>query len=261
MPSPLLLRYVRPGIGRAVSDVLRLLAAIRAAAGDQDYVLGAYDYRYNVGATGGLVDTWADVRAQGGGPTLAAAGTARPTLSATGLQFNGTTNFLRNATQGRLAELTDNAAVVLVGVKPSVAAVAKVAAVLSQGTTRFLNLEFSSTSQSSVYAGGAAPLATVAAPPAGLRIWHGARGRSAGNLYVSNQYGAAAATVAGPSAAAAVAAGAVNRLTLGTHQNDVPSATFADLTDVRALLILSTYTVAMSDPINAWARDVHGVTL
>lgn len=250
-------------LGSPAADTLKLVADLNALLGG-DVVLGAYDYRANVTASGGVVDAWADVRASGGGPVLTQTLSRRPALTAAGLTFDGFDDFLRNASTGRLAELTDFASVVLVGrlpVLPSAGNFRNMVFVSGGGTTRFLDV-YENSAALNVIAANTVPAASAAPSTTGTRVLHATRGgRSGSTLFVSNQQGSTAAVVAGPVTTAAVAAGTINRVTIGANLNDSPSSAFANLAELKALFILSSYTDAGAALVNAWAQSVHGATL
>lgn len=261
MPAPALVRLLGAGVATSPSnDVVQLVAQLNALYG-ADVVVGAYDYRFNLSASGGFVDAWADARDTNGGPPLLAAASQRPAAGANGVTWDGFDDRLRTAAQGRLAELTDFLSMVVVGRLPALpgAGTRYLGAVTGGQVTRFFEV-YNTTTALAVVANNVAPTANQAPQTVGTRVLHASRGRNAGNLYVSNQIGAGAAVVAGPAAAPAVAAGTINRVTLGANGFDSASG-FAALTDIKAVLFLSQYTDAGAVLVNAWAQAVHGATL
>lgn len=241
-----------------VADLNRLAGA--------DVVPGLYNTRWGVEASENVVDAWRDPRGNlpGAGPALVGTGAGRPSFYAGGgIDFNGTTHFLR-ATGGRLAEMTDAGAVVIVCGLPTAAATGRRMVELSDsegaaGSSLLVGTVAANTGRVQAVANNsAAGGLLVASTLPGLRVLHIRKGRVGADVQAGLRVGSAGEQTA---TQAAGAAGVVRKVTVGASRATVPTE-YADLKDVRALLFIAgEYTVAMQDLVNEWARITFNATL
>lgn len=204
-------------------------------------VVGVYDARFNASTT-----SWADARATNGGPTITLTGS--PTLSNGVYTFDGATQYGR-ASNGRLSEITQDCALVVIGTLPTgslryvadlSASTATDAMALFQNTNVFA--QAIATSAGSTYA-------------AGVRVLHGRRTGSA-TAVVGSQLGASAEVTSAPANLAGVTA---DTLTLAASKAATP-ANFGDVSLRTVVAIKGAYTSATADIWNAYGA-LRGATL
>lgn len=208
------------------------IAALRSELGDAA-IAGLYVMGSGQSTTGGVLDSWADARGAGFGPTLSAAGSARPAVDADGIvTFDGTDDYLR-ATDGALANITaGSAAIVLIGTIPTYVASNVHAAILSTGTTVHTRTLRTSAVSYRGYAGASAFGAIDPSALTGVRVIHARRTQSGGNAVPGIRAGSAAEATA---AASAVAVTTPDRFTVGASAADV--ATEFGAMVVRAIVV------------------------
>jgi hypothetical protein len=232
----------------SASDIRQLISAL----GGDAVVVGFWDFRIGLSATGALVDSWADVRGAAAAVTaLTAAGVARPTLGLGGLTFDGVGTFLR--TVAGLGGITGSCAMAMVARGVSVPD-RREWEISVDSTTSILTGSITSGPAWTTSGLAANVLASGSAPTARPRIWHA---RRTVTVDVATRMGSAAETTA----ASATAGVTATRLTVGGGRTDVPTL-FTGLTDLRAMVLLAgVYSAAQAALITAWAQATHDAVL
>jgi hypothetical protein len=266
-------RFARAGYGPAAGNTVALLASaapdyvpLVATLGGNAAVVGLWDVRYGVTQAASLVTQWDDARGPAGfGPSLLAAGGARPGWNAGSqlITFDGAAQFLRVSGWGG-GGITNNCALILVGVGPATIAATKYwgavcAGSVSSGLSMALYKPGGGTmSDDAAVGGGFASAAGAYTPNGNRRVFHTWRRINGANTDCTVQIGS------GTPSTGSVAGNGGNVptvITIGADFN-ATAASFGDL-QLRAVLLYKGDYISGSQltTLNPWAVATHGASL
>lgn len=234
--------------------------ALRAALGDAALVAW-YDARFPATLDAAALGSWSDARGSSGyGPALSQSTTDnKPTYSAANrtVAFDGSNDSVGSTAAG-WNTITAACAVVVVSTLMSTGGAVERLCTLGDASGSMLGLgrAASDGDVQAIAAGSSVTAAFSSSGLTGTRVFHGWKlAASGGNITAGVRVGSAAAVTA--SAAAADATATRFRLAVNAAAN----ASFGDTTMKAALVIKGTYTTAMQNAVNEWARAVHGASI
>jgi hypothetical protein len=230
-------------------DIMDLVNAL----GGSSKAIALWDWRVGWVATPAGVLSILD-NALGIAPTVSASGTNQPTIGATGIVFNGTSNRLRASSAAALSVITGDCGLAFVGTLPTVGGANRAIIQLAVDTTTLV-LRLDMNTSNVLLAGTAAVTTAGIATATGTRVLHGRRTDAAGTVTVGVQLGSGAETTASGAETGATA----DAISIGSSKAS-PATQFANITMLAVLVYAGNY-AGQQTTVNNWARDIHGAVL